>query len=64
MSNETKKRFSVTLYHETYTEYVVTANNLEEAQEKVEEGEYDFVEDVTVKESEIISGKEFDNDEN
>jgi len=52
-----KKKFKVTLYQETYTEVVVSAESESEAGDLVMAGEYgdDDVEDITVKESWISS---------
>lgn len=48
-----KKQFKVTLYQETYTEVIVSAETEEEANDKALEGDYDHIEDVVVKESAI-----------
>jgi hypothetical protein len=51
-------KFKVTVYHETYTDYIVTADDVESAQDLVMQGEYDNVDDVTVKDSDIINTTE------
>lgn len=48
--------YKVTLYQETYTEVIIEASSLEEAQELVMSGEFneEDIHDVSVKESCII----------
>jgi|TARA_R110000824_G_scaffold2419_11_gene11307 hypothetical protein len=52
-----KKKYKVTLYQETYTEVVVSAESESEAGDLVLAGEYEDgdVEDIAVKESFIAS---------
>jgi hypothetical protein len=54
-----KKKYLVTIYHETYTEYIVEAKDRDEAEDLCMQGEYDEIEDTTVKQSEVISAKEY-----
>jgi len=51
-------KYKVTIYHETYTDYIVEASDKDEAQDLVMMGEYDNIDDTTVKESEPIAVKE------
>jgi hypothetical protein len=56
-----KKKFIVTIYHETYTDYIVEADSIESAENLAMEGDYEDIDDVTVKQSEVISSKEYVN---
>lgn len=53
------KKYIVTVYHETYTDYVVLANSEDEATDLALSGEYEEIDDVTVKQSEVINTKEY-----
>lgn len=56
-------KFRVCIYHETYTDYIVNADTADEAKDKVMQGEYDDIDDTTVKESEPISVTEVKNED-
>lgn len=58
------KQYSVTIYTEVYTSVLVSANSDEEARDMVLSGEYDDddIEDVTVKESDVLSVDEIEED--
>ena len=55
-------KYIVTIFHETYTDYIVEAENEGEAQDLAMMGEYDEIDDVVVKESEPINVKELNNE--
>ena len=48
-------KYKVTVYHETYTDYIVEASDKDEAQDLAMMGEYDNIDDTTVKESEPVA---------
>ena len=48
-------KYKVTVYHETYTDYIVEASDKDEAQDIAMMGAYDKIEDTTVKESEPVA---------
>ena len=48
-------KYRVTVYHETYTDYIVEAEHEDEAQDLAMMGEYDSIDDTMVKESEAIA---------
>ena len=53
------KRFKITLYQELYTDYIVTAENEDEARELVLQGEAEeFKDDVDCKEHDILMCEE------
>lgn len=52
------KDYIVTIYQETYTEFRVKAESKEDADAMALAGEYDSIEDVTVKGSEVIHTEE------
>ena len=52
------KTYRVTVWNDTYTDYLVGAKNKDEAEEKVFLGEYDLEEDVYVKHSDIVNTQE------
>jgi len=54
-------KFQVTVYQETYTTVVVEAEDKSEAKDKALMGEHEFVDDVTVKESDIESVERYEN---
>jgi hypothetical protein len=54
-----KKKFIVTIYHETYTDYIVEADSIESAENLAMEGEYEYIVDVYVKQSDVISSEEY-----
>lgn len=51
-------KFKACLYQEVYTTISVEAENEEEAKEKIMLGEFEETDDVTVKESEILTVEE------
>jgi len=53
-------KFQVTLYQETYTTVIVEAEDKSEASDKALMGEYEFIDDVTVKESDIESVERYE----
>lgn len=52
---ETMSKYKVTIYHETYTDYIVEAETEDEAQDLVMMGEYEKIDDVVVKDSDPIN---------
>jgi hypothetical protein len=52
-------KYKVTVYHETYTDYIVEAETEDEAQDLALMGEYEKIDDVVVKESDAINVEEF-----
>ena len=51
-------KYIVTIYQETYTDYVVEAEHEDEAKDLAMMGEYDEIDDIVVKDSEPINVKE------
>ncbi len=51
-------KYKVTVYHETYTDYIVEASDKGEAKDLAMMGEYDDIDDTTVSESEPIAVEE------
>lgn len=56
-------KFKVQVYQETYTDFIVDAECEDEACDKALMGEYEFIEDVTTKESEVMGSSEIDEEE-
>jgi hypothetical protein len=55
-------KFIVTIYNETYTDYIVEAGDEDEAKDLAMMGEYDEIDDVVIKDSEAINVKELNNE--
>ena len=51
--------YKVTVWHDTYTDYLVEATSKDEAGEKVFLGEYEKEEDVYVKASDVVQVEEY-----
>tara|TARA_Y100000034_G_scaffold52718_1_gene64707 strand:- start:287 stop:487 length:201 start_codon:yes stop_codon:yes gene_type:complete len=49
------KTYRVTIYHETYTDYIVKAENKNEAEDLCMMGEYNCIDGTTVKSSDTIN---------
>lgn len=47
-------KYKVTVYHEQYTDYLVEAESEDKATDLVLSGEYDEIDDTTVKHSEVM----------
>ena len=53
-------KYKVTVYHETYTDYIVEAPDKDEAQDLVMMGEYDEIGDTAVDDSKPIAAEQLE----
>jgi len=56
---KTMKRYLVTVNEDTFTTYVVEAENIDEAEDKALMGEYLSIEDVISDNNEVILSEEY-----